>query len=205
MSRHLADILPRLIALLWPIRRRARVRIVFLGDSITREWRVRDRAFFRAGWQVKGVPGNTTEQILARFVPDVIAAEPDVVHIMAGTNDLLHGDPGPAAETALANLAGMIALAGEHGIRVVLASVPPVSRTGRDILIHPDLLTVLNAGITGLCPARGVIHVNYARSLADEQGWLRPHLTTDGIHISKAGYRAMRGQARAAIESALAD
>jgi lysophospholipase L1-like esterase len=200
---HLPDIAHRLIARLLPRRARAPAQVVFLGDSITREWAIRDRAFFRAGWLPRGVPGDTTKQLLARFASDVIALRPAVVHIMGGTNDLWHGDPGPAAQAALANLAAIVTLASEHGIRVVLASAPPVSRAGANLLRDPDLLPVLNAGIVALCRSAGIVHVDYARSLADEQGALRLRFTTDGIHISKAGYRAMRQQARDAIEAAL--
>lgn len=38
-----------------------------------------------------GVPGNTTPQMLARVDTDVIALHPDLVFVMAGTNDILPG------------------------------------------------------------------------------------------------------------------
>src|SRR5437870_3815428 len=62
-----------------------------------------------------------------RFRPDVIDSAPKVVVILAGTNDIA-GNTGPMTNDEIqGNLASMSELAHAHGIRVVLASVTPVS------------------------------------------------------------------------------
>ena len=86
------------------------------------------RAFFPGKPYVdRGISGQTTPQMLVRFRPDVIELKPKVVVILAGTNDIA-GNTGPMSDEEIeANLASMSELAHANGIKVVLASITPVS------------------------------------------------------------------------------
>ena len=104
-------------------------RVVFMGDSITDAWQQpRYGGFFPGKPYVdRGISGQTTPQMLLRFRPDVIDLEPKVVVILAGTNDIA-GNTGPMTNEEIeGNIASMSELAHAHKIRVVLASVTPVS------------------------------------------------------------------------------
>src|SRR5437879_13089224 len=75
----------------------------------------------------RGISGQTTPQMLVRFRADVIALRPEVVVILAGTNDLA-GNTGPSTLEAIEdNLTSMAELARANSIRLVLASILPVS------------------------------------------------------------------------------
>src|SRR6266481_6741781 len=103
-------------------------RVVFMGDSITDMWvQPRFGEFFPGKPYIgRGISGQTTPQMLIRFRPDVIALQPKVVVILAGTNDLA-GNTGPIAlQETEGNLASMSELARVNGIRVVQSSVLPV-------------------------------------------------------------------------------
>ena len=66
--------------------------------------------------------------MLARFYADVVALHPAVVHIMAGTNDIA-GNTGPNSPQQYEyNIAAMTDLATANGIKVVIASIPPMVR-----------------------------------------------------------------------------
>src|SRR5262245_356453 len=107
----------------------ADVRVVFMGDSITDLWQQpRYGGFFPGKSYVdRGISGQTTPQMLLRFRPDVIDLKPKVVVILAGTNDIA-GNTGPMTnEEIQGNLASMSELAHANRIKVVLASVTPVS------------------------------------------------------------------------------
>src|SRR5450631_560308 len=95
-------------------------RVVFMGDSITDIWKL-EKYFPGKPYLNRGIGGQTTPQMLIRFRPDVIALEPRVVVILAGTNDIA-GNTGPMslAET-------MAELARAHNIHVVFSSVTPVN------------------------------------------------------------------------------
>lgn len=65
-------------------------RVVFMGDSITEGWGELMPEFFAGKPYVnRGICGQTSPQMFARFRADIIALQPKVVVILAGTNDLL--------------------------------------------------------------------------------------------------------------------
>jgi hypothetical protein len=65
-------------------------RVVFMGDSITDSWQNPKFGGFFTGkpYIDRGISGQTTPQMLIRFRPDVLALQPKVVVILAGTNDI---------------------------------------------------------------------------------------------------------------------
>jgi hypothetical protein len=74
-------------------------RVVFLGDSITEFWPLSD-SFPGKPYMNHGISGQTTPLILLRFRQDVIALQPKVVVILAGTNDIAE-NTGPITLAAI--------------------------------------------------------------------------------------------------------
>ncbi|MEG0185952.1 MAG: GDSL-type esterase/lipase family protein, partial [Stenotrophomonas sp.] len=112
-----------------PVPKAGQPRVVFYGDSITEGWGAEGSSTFfpGRGYLNRGIGGQTTAQMLLRFPQDVLALRPQVVVILAGTNDIA-GNTGPATQAMIEdNLHAMVELARAHGIGVVLASVLPVS------------------------------------------------------------------------------
>src|SRR5882724_2002518 len=68
-------------------------RVVFYGDSITDGWRLNEY-FPGKSYVNRGISGQTTAQMLVRFRQDVIALQPKVLVVLAGTNDIA-GNTGP--------------------------------------------------------------------------------------------------------------
>ena len=76
----------------------------------------------------RGISGQTSPQMLLRFRQDVIALQPKVVVILAGTNDIA-GNTGPMTlEQTEDNIASMADIATANHIHVVLCSVLPAYR-----------------------------------------------------------------------------
>jgi lysophospholipase L1-like esterase len=67
---------------------RSSVEIVFLGDSITEGWSDKRPGFFSLERVGRGIGGQTSSQMVLRFMSDVVQLKPKAVHIMAGTNDI---------------------------------------------------------------------------------------------------------------------
>jgi lysophospholipase L1-like esterase len=186
-------------------------RVVFLGDSITDGWKLAEY-FPQRPYVNRGISGQTTPQMLLRFRPDVLALQPKVVVILAGTNDL-SGNSGPTTlETIENNLASMVELAHAHGINVVLASVLPVSDYNRDKTNQPIIRTVLrppaqilalNAWIKNYCSQQGLVYLDYFSATVDDKGLLRAELANDGLHPNEKGYAVMKPLAEQAIQTAL--
>ena len=185
------------------------LRVVFMGDSITDSWDDPVYGGFFPGkpYINRGISGQTTPQMLIRFRPDVIAHKPKVVVILAGTNDLA-GNTGPTTLEAIEeNLKSMAELANANGIRVVLASVLPVSdyemRDGKPLTQTvrrpPAQIRALNTWIRAFAKAHGHVYLDYFSATADAQGFLRNELSDDGLHPNAAGYAVMAPLAEAAI------
>ena len=182
-------------------------RVLFYGDSITQLWGEKDPAQFfpGKGYLNRGISGQTTPQMLLRFRQDVIALQPDVVLILAGTNDIA-GNTGPSTQAMIEdNLHAMVELARAHGIRVVLASVLPVSEYRWMPGIEPaPKVRALNAALKQYADAQGLVYLDYYTAMANAAGGLDPALAADGVHPTAKGYAVMAPLAERAIERALA-
>jgi lysophospholipase L1-like esterase len=75
-------------------------------------------------WQVlnRGVNGERSDQIRARFARDAAQATPDIVVIIAGVNDVYQGRPGASVEH---ELEAMYTAARDSKIAVVAGSIIP--------------------------------------------------------------------------------
>ena len=188
-------------------------RVVFMGDSITDSWGDPSFGGFFPGkpYINRGISGQTTPQMLIRFRPDVIAHAPKVVVILAGTNDLA-GNTGPmTVEEIAGNLQSMADLARANGIRVVLASVLPVSdyalRDGKPIVQtdrrQPDQIRALNKWLQEFAKIRGYVYLDYFSAMVDDKGFLKNELSYDGLHPNTQGYGVMAPLAEAAIAASL--
>jgi lysophospholipase L1-like esterase len=192
----------------------ADARVVFMGDSITDAWQQpRFGGFFQSGkpYIDRGISGQTTPQMLIRFRPDVINLKPKVVVILAGTNDIA-GNTGPMTnEEIQGNLQSMSELAKAAGIKVVLASITPVSAyhvapngvpqtTSRPM----DRIKAINAWIKQYAAATGHVYLDYFSAMTDASGLLQEDLSQDDLHPNAKGYAIMGPLAEAAISKALA-
>jgi lysophospholipase L1-like esterase len=188
-------------------------RVVFMGDSITDSWQNPKFGGFFPGkpYLDRGISGQTTPQMLVRFRPDVVALQPKVVVILAGTNDLA-GNTGPMTLEAIeANLASMAELAKMNSIKVVFASLLPVSdyeqRDGKPIIQTvrrpPEKIKALNEWMKTYAGNNKLTYLDYYSALVDDKGFLRAELSEDGLHPNAKGYAIMAPLAEAAIARAM--
>jgi len=186
-------------------------RVVFMGDSITDFWKLADY-FPSKPYINRGISGQTTAQMLVRFRPDVIALRPQVVVILAVTNDIA-GNTGPMTLEAIeGNLTSMFELARASGIRVVIASVLPVSdysknRDGKPInqttRRPPEKIIAINAWLKTYATKSGLTYLDYFSRMVDEKGFLKEELSNDGLHPNDKGYAVMQPLVGQAISTAL--
>lgn len=180
-------------------------RVVFMGNSITEGWKNVVPEFFKGKPYVnRGIGGQTTPQMLARFRQDVIELDPDVVVILAGTNDIA-GNTGPISlEDIFGNLVSMTELARANGIRVVLSSVLPAYDYPWSPGLSPnEKIPELNRMIRNYAEKEGIVYLDYFQAMADEKNGLKDEYGTDGVHPNLMGYKVMEPLAEAAIKKAL--
>lgn len=180
-------------------------RVVFMGDSITDAWGRRYGTLPGKSSVNRGISGQTTPQMLIRFRPDVIALNPKVVVILAGTNDIA-GNTGPMTLEAIEdNLMSMSDLAKANGIRVVMASVLPVCDSVRPQTARrpPEKIRALNAWIKEYSANSGAVYLDYYSAMIGPDELLKADLTYDCLHPNDAGYQVMAPLAEKAIAAAI--
>lgn len=181
-------------------------RVVFMGDSITDFWGRRPGTTFFAGklYVNRGTSGQTTSQMLVRFRQDVVALEPQVVVILAGTNDIAQNTGPMTLQDTENNLMSMSDLARQNNIRVVLASVTPaIAFPWRPSIQPAEKILALNQWIKEYAAMKGYVYLDYYSAMAGDDHGMKPGLSVDGVHPTKAGYEVMAPLADQAIEKAL--
>ena len=176
-------------------------RVVFLGDSITDTWRL-TQYFPDKPYVNRGISGQTTPQMLVRIFPDVIDLKPAAVIILAGTNDIAR-NTGPETLTMIEeNVQAMT----EHGIKVILCSVTPVSdycRTKMTPGRPPSDIFKINTWMKAYAATVNAAYADYFSALVDEKGFLKEGISMDGLHPNAMAFQLMAPVAEAAIQKAL--
>ncbi len=180
-------------------------RVVFMGNSITQSWLDHSPEFFKKNSYInRGISGQTTPQMLLRFRADVIELDPNVVVILAGTNDIA-GNTGPITlEQILGNMISMVELAKANNIKVVLSSVLPAHDYAWRPGLHPDRkIPELNRMLKAYANEANITYLDYFTAMADDRNGLPKKLSQDGVHPTREGYLLMEPLVRSAIEKAL--
>ncbi|KON30052.1 hypothetical protein AC482_04860 [miscellaneous Crenarchaeota group-15 archaeon DG-45] len=151
---------------------------IILSGELPRKGLGRLRVSFRNA----GMLGDTVRSMLERFDGHVAAEEPDYVIVWGGINDLfMLRDP----ESIAGDLKRIYGRALEAGIGPIACAVTSV--IGPDDII-PRVME-LNQLIRGHCNDHGVPLADLFAATSDESGRLRETFSSDGVHLSQAGYR----------------
>lgn len=150
----------------------------------------------------RGVSGQNTTQMLARFQKDIVDLNPKVVVIMGGTNDLAQG---VTKKQILANLTAMAEMADAAGIKVVLCSVTPCNDNYSRLSPKnkgPHIVE-LNGMIKEYVDSKGFTYCNYWPALVDDdQLALHPNYRLyDNLHPGPDGYDVMEAIIKPIIDS----
>lgn len=177
-------------------------RVVFLGDAITEKWKTESPSFFEGKPYInRGIADQSTAQMSLRFGPDVVALKPKAVVILGGSVDIADSAKDIALETAEESLMSMAELAEQTGIRVLFATLPPVSdaMAPKTSSASPAKIDTLNRWIKSYASAHGHTVIDFYTALKDEKQSLKRELTADGIHPNAAGYALMERLTESAL------
>lgn len=163
--------------------------IVMLGDSITfgGDW---DELLPDVPVANRGYPGFTTEQLLP-IAEEIAADAPRAVFLMTGTNDVRDGHPPAWTVAHLDRILDLFA-ARSPETEVIVQSILPRAEKAVQIVATNDAIRASVAG-------RGVGYIDLHAGFDDGSGGLRPAETTDGWHLSDAGYRRWSEQLAAVV------
>lgn len=182
------------------------MKIVCLGDSITwgfpfgpqDSWVAMLQKQLQAEIINRGINGNTTSDMLARFDRHVLQAKPTHLILMGGINDVVCQDP---FDLIVYNLQTMVEKAMAAGITVILGTptavdYPPWERT----------LQRLREWIHKLAVQLNLTVIDFHRAFYDQEGNLRTDLLLpDGGHPTRSGYQAIFEQIDLSIFNPITD
>ncbi|MBR3102104.1 MAG: hypothetical protein IKH19_10190 [Muribaculaceae bacterium] len=170
-------------------------RVVLMGNSITDDWVDFHPQFFTENQLIgRGVSGQTSSQMVARFRLDVLNLRPSVVVINAGTNDIAENTGPYNEELTMSNIVSMVELARLHRIQVVLTSVLPSDGFvwNTSITDAPAKIASLNERISRYAQDHAIPYVDYYKQMVvPATGALIAEFTYDGVHPTGAGYEVM--------------
>ena len=170
--------------------------VVFMGNSITNNWyRYHPEFFHENNYVGRGISGQVTSQMLARFRSDVINLHPETVVILAGTNDIAMNQGYVSIEHIYENIVSMAELAMFNGIKVVLCSVLPADRYSWSWEIDQERavrsISELNENIKAYAQANGLAYADYYSAMHDGNYAMKKEYQEDAVHPNKAGYLVM--------------
>ncbi|HKL36432.1 MAG TPA: SGNH/GDSL hydrolase family protein [Salegentibacter sp.] len=176
--------------------------VVFMGNSITEGWVNAQPEFFENNnYAGRGIGGQTTPQMLIRFVPDVIKLKPKAVVILAGTNDIAGNTGFSSVEMVTNNIQAMSQLALANDIKVILTSILPVyDYPWRPGLEPVKKIAKINSWIRKYAEQNHHTYLDLFTPLKDEKEGLPKRYSEDGVHPNLEGYQVMSPLTKKAIE-----
>ncbi len=138
-----------------------------------------------------GEPGETTEEALGRFESTLVAADPDILLLMEGTNDEFDSLPYEQTED---NLRYMVLTAQRHGVQVVIATIPPViSNQYRERSAQQALIWGFNPRIHQIAADYAIPLALVYESITSVHGWEANLMDQPSAnHPNDAGYLVIR-------------
>jgi lysophospholipase L1-like esterase len=152
--------------------------IVLLGDSITAEGRWPE---LLPRWPVvnRGRSGYTTEQLVP-VAREIASSHPRMVFVLTGTNDIRDGLPASVTGRQLEAIVDAIAST-TPDTEIVLQTILPRADA-------PEAVRAANHRIEQLAAQRNLRLLDLHSAFDDGAGGLRSTETSDGVHLTSAGY-----------------
>lgn len=162
--------------------------IVWIGDSITEQgwWSMLTKEKEIVN---RGIGGDNTYGMLDRL-PEILDAEPRKIFLMAGVNDL---SAGYSVDAIYVNFCQMVELVQQKTPACELY-IQSVITPNNEVLAYDYIknkqaqVRALNERLQSLCKERGVVWVDIASLVSNEQGEVRRELTKDGVHLHPEAY-----------------
>ena len=172
--------------------------IIFIGDSIVEYYPLQELLQTNKVLINRGIRGYKTDLLLDSLDAHLFGPALDKVFILIGTNDI--GKEMPQSET-MENLEGVIQkISREYPLaQIQLLSVLPVNE-GEEYKVTVYLRTNekiqdLNRAYQGLASIyTNVQFIDLYETLLDETGQLDQEFTTDGLHLTIAGYALLSSE-----------
>lgn len=170
--------------------------MVMAGDSISL-WFPPDLLPSDRTWLNQAISGETTTGLLRRLTL-FADTEPQAIFVMIGINDLLKGTDD---QEVLRNYEEIItALKQDHPkAKIIVQSILPRAKEKVTVVNAQQVLDLsneriyqVNRRLATIAQQKKVAFLDLQPLFTDNEGFLRPELTTDGLHLNQQGYLVWR-------------
>lgn len=158
--------------------------VVFFGDSITRRGNFADyfpgKTVCNLGLGTDTIVGMTERSGMLSLV------SPEKVFLLGGINSLRDN----TFDNSVAEYDMLLATVSEScSAQVFVISVLPISADSSSKNgCHPDTILRFNSSIQVLAEKYGFRYIDLHSFLSDQDGYILPEYTTDGVHLTKNAY-----------------
>ena len=171
---------------------------VLYGASITKGFNA-DRLLPEFKLVNRGVGGQSSTQLLARFSSDVLQLDPGrvVIKICAG-----NFNPSVDSRMIWDEFETMLLAAQARNIEPVMTTIVPVTRRAEEFKGYSisEQVRQFNAKTKEFARRHGLKLVDYFDATADPEGFLPDDMARDAIHPNALGYEKMAEAYRAAMK-----
>ena len=134
-----------------------------------------------------------------KLVTLVVPALLVILFFAAGSIVLSYGKLGDMRE-----LGKMVELAQANQIIPIVCSVLPAFDYPWSPGLQPNIkIPKLNRMLKNMASDKGAVYLDYFSKMADDRNGLPPELTTDEVHVTKAGYKIMEQMVKETIDQVL--
>jgi len=132
----------------------------------------------------RGINGDSTDGMIARFPWSVEAEKPTHVLIWGGINDMSSSRP---LEHIMENLSRLYELTLEIGALPIACTLTGIRGPSR----ANDVIRTINQMIVKHCQEKNILLADLYSSTIDSEGTLDQKYSNDGVHLSNLGYDAV--------------
>lgn len=177
------------------------MRILCLGDSQTFGFGVQRRYCWttliqeKLGFEVinRGIPGDTTGGMLARYVMEIDKIAPGVIVIMGGSNDVTFGGTDAAARS---NIVAIVHQSAARNIMPIICTPPPkdivAARKDWSVLMDygeaEEAMAAYSEWLRTFAGVFGITLVDFRAFLMKVRESGDTDLYVDGIHLNPHGH-----------------
>ena len=161
-----------------------KVDIVFFGDSITRRGNF-DSYFPDTTICNLGMGSDTLIGMTDR-IGMISSVSPSKLFVLGGINSLRDN----TLEKSIQEYGSLLSAISGTGIKdVYVISVLPIDKSSSDsIICSPQTITSFNSSIEILAKGKNYKYIDLHSLFADSNGFIKPELTTDGVHLTDEVY-----------------
>ena len=177
----------------------AKGQVVFLGDSITDLYILDDHyADLPFACYNRGIGGDTPAGVLKRLQVSVFDLAPRAVVLLIGTNDVNGNIPPEEILSRYRQIVTAITTQLPDTKLYCISILPQNKQLEEYTQIQVDrttqIIQALNPQIRQIAQEAGAMYVDLFVLLADENNYLLPAYSDDGIHLNETGLRQWTAQ-----------